>query len=149
VLLRFQESKSRSPLSCRRSTPLLQRAIFNGILHCIYLSRDLQFRELRTISKAAINVLIFDDLLLPYRKRLSDAFLEQCYVEVKSICDKFSGSITSFACLISDYWSNILIEYIVNYMVTIPPRMSIFLESSQQDNIFTPRNGLQQVLNRY
>jgi hypothetical protein len=79
--------------------------------------------------KAAIKVLRLDDGLLPDRKILSGALLEQCYPEIKAKCDKFLRSSTSFSCLILNAWSNILNESIVNYMVTIPPRKSLFLEA--------------------
>jgi Protein of unknown function (DUF 659) len=79
--------------------------------------------------KAAIKVLRLDDGLLPDRKILSGALLKQCYAEIKAKCDKVLGSSTSFSCHISDAWSNILNESIFNYMVTIPPRKSLFLES--------------------
>jgi hypothetical protein len=92
--------------------------------------------------KAAIKVLRLDDGLLPDRKILSGALLEQCYPEIKAKCDKFLRSSTSFSCLISNAWSNILNKSIVNYMVTIPPRKSLFWRPSQQDSIVIPRNGL-------
>jgi hypothetical protein len=43
-------SGKQTPIStlCSRSSPLLQREIFNGIWRCISSSRDLLFRELRT-----------------------------------------------------------------------------------------------------
>jgi hypothetical protein len=48
ALFLLQESKPRSALLCGRSSPLLQREIFNGIWRYISSSRDLLFRELRT-----------------------------------------------------------------------------------------------------
>jgi hypothetical protein len=65
---------------------------------------------------AAILVLRSDDCLLPTRKRLVGDLLEKCYIEIKGMCDAMINRVLWPFCLVSDGWSNIRNELVVNYM---------------------------------
>jgi Protein of unknown function (DUF 659) len=76
----------------------------------------------------AIKILRPDEGLLPDRKTLANSLLDICYTEVKKKCDDLLSTSASQICLVTDGWSNIRNEPIVNYMATCPAQC-FFLES--------------------
>jgi hypothetical protein len=67
-----------------------------------------------------------DDGLLPNRKQLATSLLNAYHEDVKTKVAK--GMIGATSCLISDGWSNINNDAIINYMATLP-EFALFLES--------------------
>lgn len=72
--------------------------------------------------------LLRPDAVLPDRHKLGGVLLDQCYSKMKIQCDNYMKSPSSCVCLISDGWSNVKNEPIVNYMATSPSK-TMFLES--------------------
>jgi Protein of unknown function (DUF 659) len=76
----------------------------------------------------AVGLLRPEKNLLPDRKKLSSSLLDSCYAEVKEKSIKLLSSSSSAVCLVTDGWSNIRNDPIVNYMA-VSPTVSLFLES--------------------
>jgi hypothetical protein len=76
--------------------------------------------------KAAIRCLRSDENLLPNRKQLATTLLDVCHKDLLSKVTKYMTGST--ACLITDGWSNVMNDPIVNYM-TVSPDCSLFFES--------------------
>jgi hypothetical protein len=75
---------------------------------------------------AAIKTLHPNDGLLPNRRQLATSLLDACHKDVKTKVAK--GMIGATSCLISDGWSNINNDAIINYMAA-SPEFTLFLES--------------------
>lgn len=78
--------------------------------------------------KKAISILRPDQNLLPDRKKLATSLLDECYDDIKKRVHSHLANSNSMACLVSDAWSNIKNDPIVNYMAT-SPKVTMFLES--------------------
>jgi hypothetical protein len=74
----------------------------------------------------AIKTLRPDDGLLPNKRQLATSLLDACHEDVKTKVTK--GMIGAISCLISDGWSNVNNNAIINYMAT-SPEFALFLES--------------------
>jgi hypothetical protein len=73
------------------------------------------------------------DVKLPSRKDLSGRLLQNAHKKVKSKVDTWLKR-DHFACVISDAWSNIKNESVINYML-VSGNVSFFLESSQSGEL--------------
>jgi len=74
----------------------------------------------------AIKTLRPDDVLLPNRRQLATFLLDTCHEDVKTKVAK--GMIGATSCLISNGWSNVNNNAIINYMAA-SPEFALFLES--------------------
>jgi Protein of unknown function (DUF 659) len=75
---------------------------------------------------AAIKALRTDDNLLPRRKQLSSNLLDSCHEGLQSKVDNLMNGAT--VCLITDAWSNVKNDSVINY-IAVSPDCSLFLES--------------------
>jgi hypothetical protein len=75
---------------------------------------------------AVIKTLRLDDGLVPNRRQLATSVLNACHEDVKTKVVKGMIGVTSY--LISDGWSNVNNDAIINYMVA-SPELALFLES--------------------
>jgi hypothetical protein len=76
--------------------------------------------------RAAIKILCPEEGVLPTRRQLASTLLTKCYKEVESkVEEQMSGG---RFCLISDAWSNVKNDSIINYMA-VSPENCFFLES--------------------
>jgi hypothetical protein len=73
----------------------------------------------------AIKTLRPDDSLLPNRRQLATSLFDACHKDVKTKVAK--GMIGATSCLISDGWSNVNNDAIINYMA-VSPEFALFLE---------------------
>jgi hypothetical protein len=74
---------------------------------------------------ATIKTLHPDDGLLPNKRQLVTSLLDACHEDVKTKVAK--GMIGATSCLISDGWSNVNNNAIINYMA-VSPEFALFLE---------------------
>jgi hypothetical protein len=75
----------------------------------------------------AIRILRPDDGLLPNRQKLGGDLLEECYRELSKKVNKYLTTVLCI-CLITDGWSKVRYEPIVNYMASSPTK-TFFFES--------------------
>ena len=75
----------------------------------------------------AVKMLQPDEGLLPSRKKLAGELLDVCYDDIKQKCDAKLSSLSSDVCLVTDGWSNIHNEPVVNYIAASRP--SLFIEA--------------------
>uniref|UniRef100_A0A915JUS9 DUF659 domain-containing protein n=1 Tax=Romanomermis culicivorax TaxID=13658 RepID=A0A915JUS9_ROMCU len=64
---------------------------------------------------------------LPSRKQLAGPLLDDCYLEMKRKVDQILSSVNA-VCLITDAWTNISGESVVNY-IAASPKKTFFIES--------------------
>jgi hypothetical protein len=95
-------------------------------LHYYVSGTAFQRIEDRNLAKA-ISILR-PDAHLPDRKKLGGDLLDKCYMTMKKQIDTYLKSSSSCVCIITDGWSNIRNEPIVNYMASSPAK-TVFLES--------------------
>jgi len=95
-------------------------------LHYYVTGTAFQRIEEKNLTKAIH--MLRPDAVLPDRHKLGGVLLDKCYENMKTQCDSYMKSPSSCVCLISDGWSNIKYEPIVNYMATSPSKTA-FLES--------------------
>jgi hypothetical protein len=75
----------------------------------------------------AVKMLRPDEGLLLSRKKLAGELLDVCYDDIKQKCDAKLSSLSSAVCLVTDGWSNIHNEPVVNYIAASRP--SLFIEA--------------------
>ena len=75
--------------------------------------------------------LLHPDVKVPTRQRMAGNLLESCYLDVKAnVQAALSSMNTDHCCLVTDGWSNVRLDPIVNYVACIPATAStLFLES--------------------
>jgi hypothetical protein len=86
------------------------------------LARIEEYHQLSAIQK------LRQDLTLPSRKDLAGKFLHMCYSKVRMKVDAWHSR-NSLNCLISNTWSNVKNEAVINYM-PVTADTSLFLVSN-------------------
>jgi Protein of unknown function (DUF 659)/hAT family C-terminal dimerisation region len=94
-------------------------------LHFYLTGTSFQRVEEKNLAQAIH--LLRPDAALPTRQKLAGPLLDECYNHLKKKQDSYMNSPSSCVCLITDGWSNIRNEPIVNYMAT--SEKTVFLES--------------------
>ncbi|KAH8951921.1 hypothetical protein BDL97_09G056800 [Sphagnum fallax] len=119
-----------------------QRSIKEFVVHVVSKQQKVQFQKHITMHYyatgssfqrvedvhliTAIKTLRPDDGLLPNRRQLATSLLDACHKDVKTKVAK--GMIGATSCLISDGWSNVNNDAIINYMAT-SLEFALFMES--------------------
>jgi hypothetical protein len=104
-----------------------QKVQFQKHIAMHYYATGSSFQRVENVHLiAAIKTLRPDDGLLPNRRQLATSLLDACHKDVKTKVAK--GMIGATSCLISDGWSNINNDAIINYMAA-SLEFALFLES--------------------
>jgi len=136
--------KPRKPMSTSSVAPSSsrQRSIKEFTIHVVNKQQKVQFQKhiamhyyatgssFQRVEDVhlidAIKTLRPDDGLLPNRRQLTTSLLDVCHEDVKTKVAK--GMIGATSYLISDDWSNVNNDAIINYMA-VSPESALFLES--------------------
>jgi hypothetical protein len=104
-----------------------QKVQFQKHIAMHYYATGSSFQQVKDVHLiAAIKTLRPDDGLLPNRRQLATSLLDACHEDVKTKVAK--GMIGATSCLISNGWSNVNNNAIINYMMA-SPKFALFLES--------------------
>jgi hypothetical protein len=104
-----------------------QKVQFQKHIAMHYYATGSSFQRVKDVHLiATIKTLRPDDGLLPNRRQLATSLLDAYHEDVKTKVAK--GMISATSCLISDGWSNVNNNVIINYMATLP-EFTLFLES--------------------
>jgi hypothetical protein len=104
-----------------------QKAMFQKHIAMHYYATGSSFQRVEdTHLMSAIKILRPDQSLLPSRKQLATNLLDACHEDVKSKVAKSMNGAN--VCLITDGWSNVRNDAIINYMAA-SPNFTVFLES--------------------
>jgi len=104
-----------------------QKLNFQKHMAMHYYSTGTSFHRIEDVHlKAAIKTLRPDDNLLPNRRKLASTLLEACHEDLEAKVAKRMNGAT--ACLVTDAWSNVKNDSVINYMA-VSPECSLFLES--------------------
>jgi Protein of unknown function (DUF 659) len=90
-----------------------------------YFVSGTSFQRIEEANLAKALARLRPGLILPSRKQLAGPLLDECYLDVKNRVTSIMNNAVS--CIISDGWSNIAMESVINYMAVSPER-SLFLE---------------------
>jgi len=104
------------------------QAQFEETLALHYYVTGTAFQRVEEKNLARALHMLRPDVILPDRHKLAGPLLDKCYNKLKKNQDCYLTSPSSCVCLITDGWSNIKNEPIVNYMATSPDK-TVFLES--------------------
>ena len=102
------------------------KAKFEQAIAMHYFTTGTSFQRINEENLAIAVKTLRPDAVLPSRKKLAGQLLEKAYTDLKEKVDAHLENGT--VCLISDAWSNIKNDSIVNYMAT-SPSSTLFLES--------------------
>lgn len=124
-------TQSRQKPMTKYTLPAMQKSLqakFDDAiaLHCYITGSSFQRFEEKHLARAV--KMLRPDATIPSRKMLAGPLLDKCYNSLKKTQDSYMNSPSTCVCLITDGWSNIKNEPIVNYMAASPQK-TIFLES--------------------
>jgi hypothetical protein len=106
-----------------------QEEKFQKTMAYLYFVTGTSFQPIEdSLMGDAIRILRPDDGLLPNRQKLGGDLLEECYRELSNKVNKYLTTVSAGICLITDGWSNVRNEPIVNNMASSPTK-TFFLES--------------------
>ena len=111
------------PPMTNRTQDMFEEAI---ALHYYVTGTSFQRVEEKNLARAVH--MLRPDVVLPDRHKLAGPLLDKCYSKLQQKQDSYLNAPSSCVCLITDGWSNIRNEPIVNYMAAAPEK-TVFLES--------------------
>jgi len=108
--------------------PVRLQQRFQETIALHYYVTGTAFQRIEEKNLATAIHMLRPDAALPDRRKLAGPLLDKCYNDLKKKQNSYMNSPSSCVCLITDGWSNVRNEPVVNYIGTSPVK-TVFLES--------------------